>query len=56
VSEFCRNIQLQVRQGERVLYSRRFRVLQPNRSIHLNSGWVASVDPTGEALRLVFAS
>jgi NADPH-dependent 2,4-dienoyl-CoA reductase/sulfur reductase-like enzyme len=56
VSEFCRNIQLQVRQGERVLYSRRFRALQPNRSIHLNSGWVASVDPTGEALRLVFAS
>ncbi|MFL5802246.1 MAG: NAD(P)/FAD-dependent oxidoreductase [Roseiflexaceae bacterium] len=53
VSEFCRDTQMRVCQGERVLYQQRFRRLQPNQSIRLSSGWLAAVNPAGEALRLV---
>jgi NADPH-dependent 2,4-dienoyl-CoA reductase/sulfur reductase-like enzyme len=53
VGEFCRNVRLQVLQGERVLYQRYFRRLQPNRSIRLECRWLASVHPAGEALRVV---
>jgi thioredoxin reductase len=52
VGEFCHNVQVQIRQGQRVLYQRRFRQLQPNQSIRLESGWVASVNLAGEGLRL----
>jgi NADPH-dependent 2,4-dienoyl-CoA reductase/sulfur reductase-like enzyme len=55
VGEICRNVDVQVRQGERILYQRRFRRLRPNQSIGLDSGWLASVNPAGEALRLVIA-
>src|SRR5262249_24910946 len=53
VSEFCRDVRMQVCQGERVLHQQHFRRLQPNQSIRLSSGWLAAVDPAGEALRLV---
>jgi hypothetical protein len=52
IGEFCRNVCLQVRQGQRVLYQRRFRRLQPNRSFQLKSSWLASVNPRGEDLRV----
>ncbi len=55
VRQFCRNADVQVRQGERTLYQRRFRRLRPNQSIRLDSGWLASVNPAGEAVRLVIA-
>jgi len=53
VSEFCRDVQIRVCQGQRLLHQQRFRWLQPNQSIRLSSGWLAAVDPAGEALRLV---
>jgi thioredoxin reductase len=53
VDEFCRNVQVQIRQGERVLYQRRFRRLRPNQSMQLESDWVASVNPGGEVLQVV---
>ena len=52
VGQFCRDARVQVRQGERVLYQRRFRRLQPNWSIRLEGGWAASADPGGPPLRL----
>jgi NADPH-dependent 2,4-dienoyl-CoA reductase/sulfur reductase-like enzyme len=52
VGEFCVNVRLQVLQGQRVLYQRRFSRLQPNQSTWLESGWLASVRPTGERLRV----
>jgi hypothetical protein len=55
VGEFCHNVRVQVCQDERVLYQRSFRHLQPNQSIRLDSGWLASVNPVGQALRLVIA-
>ena len=55
VGEFCRNVDVQVRQGERTLYQRRFRQLRPNQSIRLDSGWLASANLASEELRLVIA-
>jgi hypothetical protein len=52
VGEFCRNIQLSVRQDGRVIYSQRFRRLQPNQSARLGCGWLPAIDPNGGALQL----
>jgi NADPH-dependent 2,4-dienoyl-CoA reductase/sulfur reductase-like enzyme len=53
VGEFCHDVRLQVRQGQRVLYQRRFSRLRPNQSMQLESDWVASVNPGGEVLQVV---
>jgi len=53
VSEFCRDSELRVRQGERVIYRRHFRRLQPNQSARLRSDWLPAIDPSGGALRLM---
>jgi hypothetical protein len=49
--------QVQVRQGEKILYRRWLRhlgyPLGANHSLHLSADWLAAVNPAGEALRLV---
>jgi hypothetical protein len=51
--EFRQNANLQVVQGERVLYQKRLRRLLANTSLELHSGWVKNVDFTGEPVKLV---
>ena len=53
VSEFCRDAQVRVCQGGRVLHQQRFRRLSPNQSARLSSTWLASADPVGEALHVM---
>lgn len=55
VNEFCQGVQVQVRQGDRMIHTQMFRRLSPNRSAHLSSDWLAAIRPEGETLRLVVA-
>ncbi|MEO6027330.1 MAG: hypothetical protein ABIR79_10740, partial [Candidatus Binatia bacterium] len=48
--------EIQVRQGERVLWRQRYRELVPARSIHLAAGWLAAVAPDGGELTVKIAS
>ncbi|MGQ0601424.1 MAG: NAD(P)/FAD-dependent oxidoreductase [Anaerolineales bacterium] len=52
VQEFCYNAQVSVCQGEKTLYVQSFRQCSPNDSIRLGGGWLAAVNPTGEALQV----
>jgi len=52
VSEFRRNAQVRVCQGESVLHVQSFRQLSPNDSHRLNGGWLSAVNSAGEALRV----
>lgn len=51
--EFRENGTLQLKQGERVLYEKRFRRLHANVALNLSSEWVAKVDLTGAPVQLV---
>jgi thioredoxin reductase len=51
--QFRRNGSLQVIQGERVLYQKRFARLNANVSLTLDGGWVRQVDFAGEQVRLI---
>ncbi|MGH2521659.1 MAG: NAD(P)/FAD-dependent oxidoreductase [Anaerolineales bacterium] len=55
VHEFCRNAQVRVYQGDRLLHTQAFRRLLPNDSMRLASDWLKAVNPEGEALRIVVA-
>jgi thioredoxin reductase len=50
--QFCCNGSLQVKQGGRVLYQRRFPRLNANVSLTLDGAWVGQVDFAGEPVRL----
>lgn len=50
--EFRYRSTLQVRQGQKVLYSRKFRRLPANTSIDLSGEWTKSVDFSGESLTI----
>ncbi|MCC6168701.1 MAG: FAD-dependent oxidoreductase [Caldilineaceae bacterium] len=52
VQAFCRAAEVSVYQGRRRLYTQRHRLLIPNRSYALASGWTAQINPTGEAVRV----
>jgi hypothetical protein len=52
-NEFRQNVNLQVTQGSRVLYQKRWRRLIANTSLDLSSEWVENVDFTGEPVKLV---
>jgi hypothetical protein len=52
VSEFRRDAQVMVCQGERMLHTQSFRQLSPNDSQRLNGEWLSAVDPSGKALRV----
>lgn len=54
--EFRQNVNLQVRQGGRVLYQKHLRRLTANTSLELNSEWIENVDFTGEPVKLVIHS
>jgi hypothetical protein len=54
--EFRQNIDLQLRQGKRVLYQKHLRRLTANTSLELNSEWIKKVDFTGEPVKLVIQS
>jgi pyruvate/2-oxoglutarate dehydrogenase complex dihydrolipoamide dehydrogenase (E3) component len=51
--EFRENGTLQLNQGERVLYEKKFRRLRANVALSLSSEWVAKVDLRGEPIKLV---
>jgi len=50
--EFRNHITLKVRQGQRVLYSQKFRRLLANTSINLSSEWAKRVDFSSEPLKI----
>jgi thioredoxin reductase len=52
VFEFCQDAQVVVQQGEKVLHAQSFRQLSPNDSMRLGSGWLAALNPAGEAPRV----
>jgi thioredoxin reductase len=52
VRDFCQDARMNVWQGEKLLYTQSFRQLSPNDSAHLGSGWLAAVNPAGEALQV----
>ena len=47
VDRFLDAPEVEVRQDERLLVRCRYGRLAPNRSIHLDAGWLATVDPAG---------
>jgi hypothetical protein len=47
VEQFRERAILEVRQGERTLWRRRYRRLVPARSIHAGAGWLRALDPDG---------
>jgi thioredoxin reductase len=47
VSRFLPRGFIVVRQGQRLLFKKRFSALAPNRSIKIDAGWLESVDPDG---------
>lgn len=51
--QFCDNVQAQIRQGEKLLYTQPFRRLGANEILRLEGKWLAAFDVAGEALRLV---
>jgi thioredoxin reductase len=51
--EFRHHVNLQLRQGGRVLYQKRLRHLIANTSLHLSSEWIEKVDFHGEPVKLV---
>jgi hypothetical protein len=53
--EFRNHITLNVIQGQRVLYRRKFRLLLANTSINLSSEWTKSVDFSSEPLKIEIA-
>ena len=55
VKEFCDAAELQVRQGDTVVYRQRVRRVQPNTSHHLSANWLGAIDPAAEALQIVLA-
>lgn len=50
---FRQHVTLQLLQGSRVLYQKRFRHLDANTSLTLSSKWMAKVDHSGEPVKLV---
>lgn len=54
--EFRQNVQLQLTQGDRVLYQKRMSRLNANTSLDLSGAWVQNVDYTGEPVKLVIRS
>ena len=53
VREFCRDVQVRVYQGAKVLHAQSFRRLLPNDSMRLAADWVDVADLAGEALQVV---
>ena len=51
--EFCKNATLQLKQGERVLYERKFGWLKANVALSLSSEWIEKVNYAGDAVKLV---
>jgi glycerol-3-phosphate dehydrogenase len=49
--EFSSNVQLQVRQGETILYSQAFRRLIVNEIMQFDGSWGSQVDPKGSAVQ-----
>ena len=47
-TEFLRGVELEARQGGRVLWRGRLRRIVPGRSVGLPGGWIASVDRAGD--------
>jgi hypothetical protein len=52
-NEFRQNVNLQLAQGERVLYQERLRRLIANTSLNLSGEWMEQVDFAGEPVKLV---
>lgn len=53
VNQFCRNAQVEVRQGKRLLHRQRFQMLCPNQSSLLSARWLSTVDPLAGPLELL---
>jgi thioredoxin reductase len=53
VNQFCRNVQMRIYQGKRLLHSQAFHRLGPNQSYSLTSRWLAQLDHNGEPVHLV---
>jgi thioredoxin reductase len=51
-TEFLRGVEVEVRQGGRVLWRGRLRRLVPGRSTRLPAGWIAAVDGAGDEVEL----
>jgi hypothetical protein len=51
--EFRQNVNLQVIQGERILYQKKWRRLNANTSLELRAEWLENVDFMGEPVKLV---
>src|SRR5262249_41279185 len=54
--QFCDKGSLLVRQGERVLYQKRFSRLNANVSLTLDGDWVKQIDFAGESVRLIVSA
>jgi hypothetical protein len=54
--EFRRDVTLQLKQGARVLFEKRFARLKANVALSLSSAWVEKVDFAGEPIKLVVES
>jgi hypothetical protein len=52
-NEFRQNATLQLTQGGRVLYQKRWSRLNANTSLNLSADWVQKVDYAGEPVKLV---
>lgn len=56
VDRFLEDVELRVRQGDRVLWQRHHRELVPARSIHLDARWLGAVATGGEPVTIRAAS
>jgi pyruvate/2-oxoglutarate dehydrogenase complex dihydrolipoamide dehydrogenase (E3) component len=52
VNQFCRDVQMQIYQGNRLLYSQAFPRLGPNQSYALSGRWLNLLDHSGEPVHL----
>jgi thioredoxin reductase len=50
VTRFCDRVELEVRQGPRVLYRKLYARLVPTLPMHVGASWLSNVDPRGEAV------
>jgi thioredoxin reductase len=53
VNHFCRDVQLRIYQGKRLLHSQAYHSLRPNQSYSLTSRWLTQLDHGGEPVHLV---
>ena len=52
VDKFLKNVTVQVKQNNNILYSKKYHFIGPNYSAHLGNQWLSKIDLQGSALHL----